>query len=95
MFPVGIPKLQINQEVGFFVFEQGMLFICSLGLVQRALAGVDNFQRRHDNQHFSQAMQLAGCQYHARQARIHRQAGDVPAQFGQYLLRVHSAKLVQ
>ena len=55
-------------------------------MLGRALAHILDRQRRHDDEHLRGAAQALGLQQHAPQARVDRQARQVPADAGEPVL---------
>ena len=72
-----------------------MLGVGGLLLVLRAVAHVLAGEAGGDHQHLAQALPVARGQQHAADARVERQAGQLPTRLGQLVGLVHRTKLGQ
>ncbi len=82
------PQVHIRQEVGGVVGEAGMHLIGGGSVVGRAFAGILDGQGRGDDQHLAETPVAFGLQHHAAEARVDRQAGQVPTDGGEALATV-------
>ena len=89
------PQLQQRQKVRVLVLPRCVLLV-SLGLlVDGPVARVGHAQRRHNDRHFGQTLFTRAGQQDARQSRIHRQCGQLAAQFGQRVVAAQCAQFLQ
>ena len=80
------PQVQVRDEVRMGVRQARVRGVRRALMLGRALAHVLDRQRRHDDEHLRGASQALGLQQHAPQARVDRQARQVPADAGEPVL---------
>jgi hypothetical protein len=81
------------EKLGALVGERRVRRIGRFGLVQRPVARVLDRQARGHDQHLGEAVLVAGCDDHARQAWIDRQLGQPRADRRESPLGVHRPQL--
>ena len=80
------PQVQVGDEVRMRVRQARVRGVGRALVLGRALAHVLDRQRRHDDEHLRGAAQALGLEQHAPQARVDRQARQVPADAGEPVL---------
>ena len=80
------PQVQVRDEVRMRVGQACVRGVRRALVLGRALAHVLDRQRRHDDEHLRGASQALGLQQHAPQARVDRQARQVPSDAGEPVL---------
>ena len=90
-----LPQLEIRDEIRFFMVEALLRHVGGLSAVHGPLARILHRQRRGNHQHFGKAALLLRGQHHATDARIQRQARELPAGLGEELLLIQRAQLLQ
>ena len=88
-----VPQLEEREEIGALVVEPRVRLIGGVGALERALARVLNFERRGDDQCLGHAMLLARREDDARDARVDREPGELPANLGEFVARVDRPQL--
>ena len=80
------PQVQVRDEVRMRVGQACVRGVRRALVLGRALAHVLDRQRRHDDEHLRGTAQALGLQQHAPQARVDRQACQVPSDAGEPVL---------
>ena len=80
------PQVQVGDEVRMRVRQARVRGIRRALVLDRALAHVLDRQGRHDDEDLGRAAQALGLQQHAPQARVNRQACQVPPDAGEPVL---------
>ena len=89
------PELEEGEEIRLLVAERGVGLVGGLLLVQRAIARILDAERRGDHHDLAEAVALGRLREHARDARVHRQAGELAAQPGEAPVTIDRAQLLQ
>ena len=82
-FVIEVPDSQIGEEIGVAFGKPGVGLVGGLGLVDRPLAGIADFEGRGDDQDLGQAALFIGGEDHPPDPRIDGHAGEPPPQVGQ------------
>ena len=89
------PQREERQEVRAFVAKHEMRFVRRLLFRERPVARIGNRHRRCDHQHLGEATGVARGEHHAADARVDRQARELPAERGQRALDVDRGELLE
>ena len=90
--PQVAPEVQPGEEVGRRVLEPGMELVGLCLLLQGALTGVLQRQRRGDHEDVAHAPETLGLEDHPPQPWVDRQSREAPAQAGQALPAVRRVR---